>query len=471
MPKVVTWSLRWQILLAMLVVLAATLLLFSSLAGNLFLTTLDQDLASRLKLVAALAQRELPLERMRTYAPGDEDAAIYQKDAARFQAFARAHGLDRLSLVSRQGRVHLDSHRVQPGAVLPAAWLPRDLPGQQLTRLHRDRRGTWQKTLWLPAGQDRWLALAAGSEMLGVIDRMSQRRLWMLVLGLVLALLLSWAVTALLSRRLTRLTQAFQALQKGEAGARVALRGRDEVAFLGQAFNDMAVELEAQTRREQERHEQRVTELKVLSAGVAHEIRNPLAAISGLVDFLARKLESGASPEIHDLVRRIREEISRLDRIVSEVLAYARQPQLLRAPLDLNALRQDVRGVDPACRISVAPDLPAAAADYAGLLTVLRNLLTNAREAAGPDGEVALTVVSGPNALRFEVTDSGPGVPPDQTERIFQPFFSGKPHGTGLGLAIARNIMEAHGGRLELADTKQGAHFIATLPCNAENKL
>jgi signal transduction histidine kinase len=465
MPKVVTWSLRWQILLAMLVVLAATLLLFSALAGNLFLATLDRDLASRLKLVAALAQVELPLERMRAYAPGDEHAAIYQRDTARFKDFAQTHGLDRLTLVSRQGRVHLDSHHTRPGDLLPAAWLPQDRPGQQLTRLHRDRQGTWQKTLWLPSGQDRWLRLAAGSEMLAVIDRMSQRRLWMLILGLVLALLLSWGLTALLSRRLTRLTQAFQALQKGETGTRVAFRGQDEVAFLGRAFNDMAAELEAKTRREQDQHEQRVNELKVLSAGVAHEIRNPLGAISGLVDFLARKMESGASPETQDLVRRIREEIDRLDRIVSEVLAYARQPRLLRTPLDLNALQQEVRTMDPACRISVAPNLlQTATADYPGLLTVLRNLLTNAREAAGPAGEVALRLSAAAGAWRFEVTDNGPGVAPDQAEQIFQPFFSGKPQGTGLGLAIARNIMEAHGGRLELADSQGGARFIATLP-------
>lgn len=464
MPKVVTWSLRWQILFAMLVVLTATLLLFSSLAGNLFLATLDQDLASRLKLVASLAQGELPLERMRAYAPGDEGAAIYRQDAERFEAFARAHGLDRLTLVSRQGRVHLDSYRARPGAVLAAAWLPQDRPGQQMTRLHRDRQGTWQKALWLPAGQDRWLRLAAGSEMLSVIDRMSQRRWWMLILGLVLALLLSWGLTALLSRRLTRLTQAFEALRNGESAARVALAGRDEVAFLGRAFNDMAAELEAKTRREQDQHERRVSELKVLSAGVAHEIRNPLGAISGLVDFLERKLASGAAPETQDLVRRIQEEIVRLNRIVTEVLAYARQPQLLRTPLDVNALQQEVRAADPACRITAAPNLPAVAADYAGLLTVLRNLLNNAREAAGPGGDVALSIQAADGAIRFEVADNGPGVPPDQAERIFQPFFSGKPQGTGLGLAIARNIMEAHGGRLELADAPAGARFIASLP-------
>jgi signal transduction histidine kinase len=285
----------------------------------------------------------------------------------------------------------------------------------------------------------------------------------------VLALLLSWGLTALLSRRLTRLTQAFQALQKGETGTRVAFRGQDEVAFLGRAFNDMAAELEAKTQRELDQHERRVNELKVLSAGVAHEIRNPLGAISGLVDFLARKMESGASPETQDLVRRIREEIDRLDRIVSEVLAYARQPRLLRTPLDLIALQQEVRTVDPACQINVAPNLPAASADYPGLLTVLRNLLTNAREAAGPAGEVALRLSAAAGAWRFEVTDNGPGVAPDQAEQIFQPFYSGKPQGTGLGLAIARNIMEAHGGRLELADSHGGARFIATLPCNAES--
>ncbi|MEW6516179.1 MAG: ATP-binding protein [candidate division FCPU426 bacterium] len=464
MPRAVSWSLRWQILAAMLVALAATLLLYSALAGNLLLATLDRDLAARLELVASLAEKELPLERMRAYAPGDETLDVYRQDASRFAAFAVGHGLDRLTLVSRQGRVHLDSHFVRPGGVLPAVWLPGDLPGRQLTRLHRDRAGAWQKSLWLPTGQDRWLRLAAGSEMLAVIDRMSQRRLWMLSLGLALALALSWGLTVLLGRRLTRLTRAFRALQEGEAGVRVTLPGRDEVAFLGRAFNDMAAELETKTRRERLQYERRVNELKVLSAGVAHEIRNPLAAISSLVDFLARKVEAGSTPEALDLVQKIRGEINRLDRIVSEILAYARQPRLLLAPLDAAALQAEVRALDPACRISVADELPPASADHAGLLAVLRNLVTNAREAAGPGGEVALSLGADAEGIRLEVTDNGPGVPPDQAEKIFQPFFSGKPQGTGLGLAIARNIMEAHGGRLELAPSSRGARFVAVLP-------
>jgi len=464
MKPTFTWSLQWQIFTAMVVVLIATLLLFTWIIGNLFLTAWDRQLTTRLTLLAQLAQNNLPLGRMAQYVPGDENTIWFKQDIKQLTEFAQTYQLDHISILSREGRVHMDSAGLLPGTATGYGSLITQNPIGTLTRLHRNRQGQWQKIMLLSLNNNQLLLLAAGSEMFTVLERVNARRNLTLLFGILLSLCLSWAISYFLGKKFSRLTQAFRSLQAGNQSTRVPAQGSDEIAFLSRAFNDMAKELELKTKQEREQHEKRISELKVLSAGVAHEIRNPLGAISGLADLLAREQTIKSTPDSQDLVDRIRQEIDRMDSIIKEVMAYARQPNLNLCSIDLASLVQDITKIDQTCQISLPDPVPAVRADYTGLLTVIRNLLINAREAAGPKGRVTLEIQANAGKVYFRVSDNGPGIPPDQAEKIFQPFFSKKPQGTGLGLAIARNIMEAHKGQLKLVNTEIGSLFIAELP-------
>jgi len=467
-------SLRWQILGIIFLVLLGSLLFYAWIADNLFLTMIDRQLSGQLELAGWLLEYDVPWQRMAGYQPGDQATSVFQKDLEKLRRWAEQQGLSRVTLTDAEGLVRLDTAGLEPGSVsgLTIPGLDPARPSQAMqSMLFHDRQG-WQKYADIHLANGQHVRLSAGKEMLAVIDRLRSRRLFALGLGLALAGLLSWGLTFLLSRRLRQLKQGFRELQSGVRGSRVRLSGDDEIAYLANAFNDMAAELEARADRETREQERRLQELKILSAGVAHEIRNPLAAIGGLSDLLARDPAVASSPDSLDLSRRIRREIDRLDRIVTDVLAYARQPSLNPAWESAPGLLQEAATLDPGCRLETpAGPLPAVRVDRADFLTVLRNLAANARDAAGPSGTVRLGVRFKPGRALFYVADNGPGIADANPDLLFQPFFSKKPKGTGLGLAIARNIMEAHGGQLRLARSAQGAVFVAYLPLKPEPRM
>jgi PAS domain S-box-containing protein len=230
-------------------------------------------------------------------------------------------------------------------------------------------------------------------------------------------------------------------------------------------------------RREVEaelRTSDRLAALGRLSAGVAHEIRNPLAGIRTAAEILRRRVEPDA-----DLLRFtdvILEETARLDRIVESLLQFAKPPEPRRAPVRVRALlerarelaigRAAERGVT--IRVSAPATLPEPLADRDQILQVLLNLLLNAIEASSDGGEIRVTATAAPAgepALRIVVRDGGPGVPSSIRERIFDPFFTTKSGGTGLGLSVSRNILNRHGGSLRVeSEPGQGARAIITLP-------
>jgi len=212
-----------------------------------------------------------------------------------------------------------------------------------------------------------------------------------------------------------------------------------------------------------ERH-RHLASLGQMSAVLAHEIRNPLAALKGHAQLLAELLPGGQPPR--DRADRVVVEAWRLEHLTDSLLDFARSTTVERAPTDpavlLRAAAEDL-GSD---RIQL--DLGRAPASWSldptRLRQVLVNLLRNALQAA-PDAAVQAAVFPVGAELVFEVRDHGPGVPEDEREQIFAPFHTGRSQGTGLGLAVCRRLVELHHGRLEVSEHPQGgALFTASIP-------
>lgn len=217
-----------------------------------------------------------------------------------------------------------------------------------------------------------------------------------------------------------------------------------------------AIETEARLR-----HAEALAQLGAFSVAVAHELRNPLAGISGAVQVIASSLpqDDGRRP----IMQKVEGQIRRLNGMVSELLAFARpaEPRLGTVALGdvARAVLADVRE-EGAAQIEVLGD-GNAHADPGMVHQILLNLIINAQQAAGAEGRVAVLVQPG----RVVVNDSGAGIPPEIAEQIWLPFYTTKTQGTGLGLAISRQLAQTMGGNLVLgAGPLPGAAFVLTLP-------
>ena len=294
---------------------------------------------------------------------------------------------------------------------------------------------------------------------------------WLLALIALAVAVGTYPVVRRLTQRLEALQQGVQSWGEGDLSRRLPEDGQDEVAFLAKRFNVAAARVQAL-----------MTSNKTLLANASHELRSPLARIRMGLELLTPTLVAtrtspppeGASPPTH-----WKDEISRsiheLDELIDEILLASR---LDASPMDaLSFQAVDLIGLcaEECAQANAELDVPHASTvievlGEAKLLhRVVRNLLENARRYA--EGEVTLSLAKRGNQVVIRVIDHGPGVPPDQRERIFEPFYrlpgaSERDGGVGLGLALVKSITERHGGsvRCEEPPTGKGACFTVTLP-------
>ncbi len=226
----------------------------------------------------------------------------------------------------------------------------------------------------------------------------------------------------------------------------------------------------------------RTLDFEALAAGLAHEIKNPLAGLQGSAELLAREAE-GSARQYAEVIAR---EAKRVDGLVRELLDLARPAALIAAPVNIHAVLEDVlvlaRGMAGGADVVYAehydPSLPPVLGDREKLTQVFLNLVRNAVDAVQGQAKREVSFESGVASLRLRsaggrsrpiarvsLADSGPGISEAMLPRLFTPFSTSKPHGTGLGLAISRRIVEAHGGRIEVRNrTGGGAEVTVFLP-------
>ena len=201
-----------------------------------------------------------------------------------------------------------------------------------------------------------------------------------------------------------------------------------------------------------------------LAAGMAHEIRNPLAAIVNATALLTD--EAGLTPdERNATVAALRTEARRLNRILSDFLQFARPQHARRAPADIRDVVQHVsalirddrsRASRVDVRVAVDPAVPRFAFDRDQMTQVLWNVALNGVQAMNGRGRLSMDVAREDGQVTLAVSDTGPGISHETLPRVFEPFYSGKPNGSGLGLTIAERIVVAHGGRIDIESPPGG---------------
>lgn len=214
-----------------------------------------------------------------------------------------------------------------------------------------------------------------------------------------------------------------------------------------------------------------------LAAGLAHEIKNPLAGIQGAIEVIKDHMPDGLE---QDILSDVLGEVGRIDKIVRDLLNYAKPKAPELKPLRLERLvkdqirlLQESTGRRVSFRLSGEPGQGRASVlgDEGYLKQVLMNLLLNALEAMEGHGTIRIHFETDTEVVAIRIQDSGPGVPISIQHKIFDPFFTTKKSGTGLGLAICRRIVHDHGGSLTVdTDCREGAAFVLRLPCQGTHE-
>jgi signal transduction histidine kinase len=326
------------------------------------------------------------------------------------------------------------------------------------------------------------------AQVRGVADEMVQllrnnyllRSLWILS-----ALLAGMFAIVYLAFRFTKpidlLVEGAHQVAGGNLYVSLPVSGSDEMGRLAETFNQMVERL-----RENKKLQERLNEAEKMSllgrfAGtVAHEVRNSLNFMNLSIDQVRAKSAGGDERAAHDIQRNlnnVKEEISRLNRLVNDFLTAGRQAPPELAPCDLRVTLEEAVGLVEkqaqvqSVRIDVQlpENLPPLQCDAEQMKTCFLNILTNAVQAMPKGGEVHVTATrprnGGASGLALRFTDTGPGIPAEDREKIFAPYFSTKTTGFGLGLAITRKIVEDHGGRIYVAQNgKPGTEMVVELP-------
>jgi len=293
---------------------------------------------------------------------------------------------------------------------------------------------------------------------------------WLGAMGLGLAL--SYALARRIVRPVRELNAAAQEVARENYAVRVAEDGGDELGMLGRTFNRMCASIE-QARAELVRREQ-IAAVGRLAASIAHDLRNPLAAIRGGAEMVA---EFDLPPEqVKEAGRNMYAAAERMNQMLGELSHVAKRKaaersranvaEMVRNAVESQAAKAAQQGVT--FRVSLPGDV-AVVCERARVERVFVNLISNALEAMNGKGEIAITAARENGAVVVEVCDTGPGVPAEIRGQLFQPFVTaGKKSGLGLGLALARQTMLDHGGDLELAESATGARFRVRLGREAD---
>jgi len=313
------------------------------------------------------------------------------------------------------------------------------------------------------------------SELVLAAGREESRTVASIVIYTLLALSVG-AGAALVSQRLLApirtLTEGVKAVASGDLSRQVEVRGSDELGVLAREFNTMAESLERQ--RQELLRAERLAAVGRISAHITHEIRNPLNSLGLNAELLADEIEPGASAEARSLLRAITREVDRLNGVAEEYLRFARLPRPVMAREELNEIlgglvdfvSPEMTGAGVTVMRELGADLPPIWADEGQLRAAFLNLLRNSREAMSAGGTVVVrTVRTADGGVEATVTDTGPGIPPERLERIFDPFFSTKSGGTGLGLAFTLQVVTEHGGTIRCqSEVGRGTSFSVCIP-------
>jgi signal transduction histidine kinase len=462
-----------KLLAALVVPVVALFALFAVVAYEVSRRDLDDELGRRLEAIAASASLQLRDGKyLSEVSPGDEHEPLYLAQAGRLAEVAHATGAH-LFVIDRDYQTRLDTAEqiaiATPNfrAQLDRTELDRVRAGETTSSVtFQGNDGVWYKTGYAPvhaSGTDPTVVLALGAQApASYFSRLSDLRGRLFLWGAGLAavsVIAAVIATLLITRNVRRLAAAAERIGAGELRVPVTVRSSDELGVLAKTMDRMRQQLA-----------ERDAKMQQMLAGIAHEVRNPLAGMTLFAGLLRDDLPEGDEKRSH--VEKIQRELGYLERIVNEFLEYARRPKPELAEVAVDDLLAEVAQLATTPELDIAHAAPeglVAHADRAQVRRALLNLARNAVQAATAAGHrgagaVKLAATRSSDELRLTVWNRGAEIPPEASGKLFEPFYTTREKGTGLGLAFVRDIAADHRGRIEVASADGETTFTLVLP-------
>ena len=462
-----------KLLVALVVPTVALFTLFAFVALEVSRSDLDHELGHRLEAIAASAVTQIRGKYLTELVPGSEEDRGYQNAVKKLEAVADATGAH-LFVFDDQYNSRADT---SPDAQIGTHYFRAELDRSELIRVFALGRTASSvtfvgndhkiyKTGYAPvraSETEPQIVLALGAQApASYFDRLADLRDRLFAWGaglMAVSVMAAFVATLLITRNVRGLVTAAERIGAGNLREPVLVASDDELGVLGETMDRMRQQLAERDARTQQ-----------MLAGIAHEVRNPLAGMTLFVGILRDELPEGDERRSH--VERIRRELGYLELVVNDFLEYARRPKPELRELPCDALLEEVAQLastdDLAVDVEPCGELTARA-DRSQLRRALLNLAKNAVQAsaaAGHRGHGAVRIsaeVRG-DELSLAVWNRGKEIPPEASERLFEPFFTTRERGTGLGLAFVREIAADHGGRIELTSADGETTFTLLLP-------
>ena len=437
---------------------------------------------SRLLRVSQLAQTQIPPN-----TSVENALKIYQKKLQDL-------GLSSVSTTSTEGKVVASTNPGQVGKKIlikkrrietkkDPVRLPAEFPELEPSPPTDQTAFVIQYPLVLGEQVIGYAVIKGESDQVTTLSRLWYKRRLYWILGTMLAALCAVLYLAFLfTKPIGQLVAGAQQVAAGNLYVMLPSSGSGEMDRLAQTFNQMVERL-----RENRALQERLNEAEKLSllgrfaATVAHEVRNSLNFINLSIDQIRAKHLDGDDRAARDLQRNlvnIKDEISRLNHLVNDVLAAGRQAPPALLPCDLKTtltealalVERQARNQGIRIKLDLGQELPVFRLDSAQMKTCFLNILTNAIQAMPMGGQLCIFAATtklpnGTECLQLHFADTGPGIPPADREKVFAPFYSTKATGFGLGLAIAKKIIEDHAGRVFVDSRDEpGTDLVVQLP-------
>ena len=442
--------LKWELFAGLAAILVINFIVLNLLVNTIFKNAIDRELDSRLNIIGDSLEKNLD-ETVFLLSPEDRFTPFYLRILEALNAVKRDWSLD-ISLINRGGKTcvttlpgynFFDSYFMQPGENYSITYFENGLPVKHF--VHR-----FQKD----GAVLGYIVMELRGEPLKFFGEIRNLQAGIMLGMFVFALAAAFIFSYLITRRIEYTAREMEFISKGDTGRLIKIGWFDEFSYLQDQINRMVLNLK-------EIQEERTREMQIVAMGLAHEIKNPAAAIYTLSEIMQRgKIDEKTAESI----KKVKQEVTRLNAITEKFIHFARERVPQKTRLNLGGFISVLKEQYPDLSVSYKNAAAGDTVDMDEILMerALKNIIKNSYEAGASAVSLSVSFDAGSFVLR--ISDDAAPIDAGVRDKIWIPFFTTKPEGMGIGLAITRDIIEKHKGSIEYKVEEGGNCFEVVLP-------